>query len=1208
MGRKSRKKRERREREANSPVSRVLHDLSTPTVFPLLEAASVSPAAAHRGPSIASLFHTAVQRRNAEGRPAIASDLPTLVDAVSAEHDGAMAMLKDFQPYDTRSEVLVRWGTDLFRMIPGLLERPTAMVNQHNLLATAIDGFLVGELGFGLRDVGEVILRRLDAAATRLAPHWNEDPAATVGSHPGISAEELTAAASLPSLADVTSACTNLDRARAAAKRFVLSASKLSLDPSRPVATFGPAIAVETGPQTVWLPSGILVEALPAIGTHLAELAAGRSSRTIDKYAGTIGNHIGRLLKGSGHHITGPVRVGTGIPIHSLVMFNDRLILALDVAAGLTPSAIRTRLDEGAQALAEIQPGAEVRNLATSWRIPADAKITRLQVVAGPMHGSPLSSHGPIMTVEDLEWILYSSQRSSVDLWYFVQDLHDPGGIGSMCAWDLIDQWEVWKPQKGFYRGGMPVTSMMFAPHAAVAEWQEAAAAAPTERALHRLSLPPLRSWPFVALDHRSGTEVGDMQTDRLYEILPWSVPVAIAKVDPNGPSKHFSTLCSLAVGMAWKIEHSADAFMIAAQASGLSSVRIEFEYQTRTTGPPLTTEHCGNGVLTIGWDERLQQSLAENSFAIETLCGESVAEVFTDGAQAPFVAAWKSAPPGVRIDGFSVRQQAQRLPKAMEVHEAIRTGALRRLGEHLAAEQVEPSRLEGTKATSFESHTVFPWLLGEFHKSIAQLGADDLLRFALCQLECSNHQRFMVDKHLSWERGFPVQVGDDGGERRRRITRSTRSISFVVEEVLAHPPAGDVPADDLSWIEALAFAELCIESCFRSNAIHFQLTRTAVEISDLYEVNVVYSDDPTDVDVKAYGDARSAHMLPAGMPISTDQQVEDDAEGSEPRPVIELIPELAAIDTALRSSLGFGIDALRGVLNVATQYDASRDAPATVATPDLFVRECTDLAVGATIDEYKAALDWLTLRGKDLATDVIPHWKIESRAKRITTSPFVQTNEGTWVLPWTAESTLKILSNYLSDGRLPWPDTVLPKEVRQSPDRYRQGRNREVEKDCVAALSDRGLIVQGTLKPEKAHHYGIDSLAGEIDSLCVDPARSRIWVIEAKDPYTPYSAPQIRRHVNDFLATDKYVDRLLRKVDDIAASATSVAAALGAGDPDRSWKVQGLMVTRHREPAAFAIEPNVAFCVLDDVADVVDQDNLAGPGMHMGFEPPLES
>lgn len=672
MGRKSREKQERRERAATDSVSRVLRDFIPETLFPLLEAASISPTAAHCGPSIASLFHGALQRPNAHGRAAIAADLPALVKAVR-EEPGSIARLEDCQPYDARAEVLVRWGAGLFGLVPGSLERPTAMVNQHDRLARAIDGLLVPELGFGLHDVGEIILRRLDIAATHLAPHWPDGPAAAVGSVPRISDEEVAVAVSLPSLADIIDKCTDVDRSRAAAHRFVVSASKFQFDPYHPVATFGPAIAVRAGSQTVWLPSGILAEALPAIGANLAAIAAKRSSKANDMYAGSIANHVGRLLKGSGHHIMGPVRVGTGTPIHSLVTFNERLILALDVAAALTPSAIQARLDEGARALAGVQPGVEIKNPATSWRVPSDAKIVRLQIVAGPIHAVPLGAPGPTITVEDLEWVLYSAQHSHEDLWYFVRDLQNPGGIGGMFAWDLIDRWEAWKPQKSFYRGGVRINSMMFAPHAAVVEWQEASVAAPSERALYRLGFPPLRSWPMVALQHRRGTEVGDMRTDRVYQISPWSIPVAVAKVDPGGPSEHFSTLWSLAVGMTWKVEHSSDAFFAAAKASGLGSRRIEFEYQSRNTGPPLTTERCGNGVLTIGWDDRLQQSLAENSFAVETICGRLISDAFTDEARADFAAAWDAAPPGVRTDGFSVRQRVQKLPEPIEMHEALR-------------------------------------------------------------------------------------------------------------------------------------------------------------------------------------------------------------------------------------------------------------------------------------------------------------------------------------------------------------------------------------------------------------------------------------------------------------------------------------------------------------------------------------------------------
>lgn len=97
MGRKSREKRERRGR-GKSPLERALRDLSPAALLPLLEAASVSPTASHRGPSLATLFHRMVQRPSAGRRPAAASGLPVLVEAVSADN-GAIAALEGFQPY-----------------------------------------------------------------------------------------------------------------------------------------------------------------------------------------------------------------------------------------------------------------------------------------------------------------------------------------------------------------------------------------------------------------------------------------------------------------------------------------------------------------------------------------------------------------------------------------------------------------------------------------------------------------------------------------------------------------------------------------------------------------------------------------------------------------------------------------------------------------------------------------------------------------------------------------------------------------------------------------------------------------------------------------------------------------------------------------------------------------------------------------------------
>ena len=146
--------------------------------------------------------------------------------------------------------------------------------------------------------------------------------------------------------------------------------------------------------------------------------------------------------------------------------------------------------------------------------------------------------------------------------------------------------------------------------------------------------------------------------------------------------------------------------------------------------------------------------------------------------------------------------------------------------------------------------------------------------------------------------------------------------------------------------------------------------------------------------------------------------------------------------------------------------------------------------------------------------------------------------------------------------------------------------------------LTAKQFVVRGGITPKKAQHYGVAKLSGEIDALCIDDARSRIWVVEAKDPYTPYSARQVRRLIDDFIAPGKYIDRLLRKASDITDSASSIAAALNIEESRRTWTVVPLMVTRHLEPAAYAVDPRVPFCVLHNLGATVDQDELPRPGL----------
>ncbi len=963
------------------------------------------------------------------------------------------------------------------------------------------------------------------------------------------------------------------------------------------MSTFGRAIAVRSGAELQPLPAGLLVEVLGAAGVELAHFASERSPSANDSFAGAVGNHVAHLLRGAGLPITGPIRTDSGGPIHSLVTVSDRQLLAIDVVAGLRPGPLQSGLDSGARALRSFQPGCEVQNPATSWTLAKNAEIVRLQIVDGPQHALPLGASGPIMSVDDFEWIMRTAQPTIEDLWYFVRDLEQPPGVGRMFSWDLIDRWEVWRPRKSFYRGGVALTSMMFAPHASSAEWDEASQSAPIERALTVLRHPPLRAWPIVSCNAQRGTEVGDLVTDSVLQILPLEVPVAVAKVDPAGPVEHRSTLWSLAEDIAWKLVHSAGAFGEASHASGLDSLRIDFEFTSRTTGPPVSLRNFDQRVLTIAWDDRLQNWLARDSYEVERACGELVAQAFGISARAAFVSAWNAAPPGIRVDGFTLDQHATDLPDPRRPHEAHRSETLRPLGEHLVEGRAEPAVLEGRDASRFESQIVFPWLRGHFHAALSKLDATELHEFAFAELECAGHERVKLDMQIGWELGFPVQGESDHAARRETNARARRAIGFMVEEIMASPPTGNASVDEFDWIRALSIADLCIDSCLRSDAIHFDLDPTAVEVTDLYEVNSITLDHRGDIDFAAYKAIRSLRSLPRPEQIEIGQHEPQTPENENPTPLVELRPDLLEIDSAMRTSLGFGLDAITGALNVARQWPVTSANPTAVVEISEVVDECVDLTVGATREEYAAALDWLTLRRSDLVSDVIPHWEIERREARIVTRPLIESGDDIRILPWTADSTMRVFGNYLFDGRLPWPEKSLPQEVRKALNRYRQARNRQHEKDCVEALQDGGFIVRGSVKPEKVNNYGLSYLSGEIDALCIDVNRSRIWVVEAKDPYTPYSSRQHRNLVDDFVKDGGYIDKLRTKTGEIAQHATSIAAALDVPRPGRRWETVGLLATRHPEPAAFAHEVRVPFCTLDDLVAVIDQTSPPPPG-----------
>ena len=586
-----------------------------------------------------------------------------------------------------------------------------------------------------------------------------------------------------------------------------------------------------------------------------------------------------------------------------------------------------------------------------------------------------------------------------------------------------------------------------------------------------------------------------------MYRILAWETPVAVSLCDRSGLFPETDPLWALSKILSAKLKATKGSFLALGDAAGLTHLVFELGYDDGEDD--LVLEWFPDSVIRLRCNEHLMAAMLQDSREVESAIGHLVADALSHtGAAERFKRDWDAAPPAVRIDGIPVVQDAVELPPPIEAHDSQLNDTQRRLGNHLA-EQVDPGSYDGDDAVRIESQVIYPWLIKELHTVQARYRHEAMLEFALSQLERANNHRMVNQHRIGWRRGtFDSDAHEERSEE-DRLTVLTKCISLIVEETVARTPQGCSSPDRLGWIELLSVAQLCIESSLRSESIHLHLADATMTISDRFGIDV--SARFPEVDIHAYQDARKAAMLPDAVAMGSSEAHLPEPDDVQPQPLTDQVADLVEVDQELKAALGFGLDALRGVLSMACEWEVSSSTYIAHVSTEAFLDKLTPLWALASRDEHARALEWLTLRKTGLLDDAhdnsIEHWELERRAARVTTRPFIEDANGFYVLPWTAQFTARILRNYLIEGRLPWPDRVLPDNVCRALDRYRQRVGKAFEDECVRVLSDSRLVVRRGIKPSKAHRYGIDELYGEIDVLCVDPQTSRIWVIEAKRP-----------------------------------------------------------------------------------------------------------
>ena len=1192
MGRRSRQKRERRE-HGEGPVARVAHGRSRASLLALLEAASVSPNASQYLPSLGVVFESLANgRTRVGGRPAELSLLEPLVRAAHRECPSAGAE-EDFVPHDPRFDVRVDWAEQMFRMVAGSLERPTSDIETLRRLSAIIDPVLHEHTDYGLADVVELILRRVHAVACALAPTWPADHEQVLGSPPQLSAEELVAAAGVPPLEDQIAQCSSPERARAALQAHSVPAKKLRRDEMSMVASFGDTIAVRHGQNGFTsLPTGLIVEAFNALAGELAAKALAVDPSLDYEWLKAGWRYIGGMLDAAGLDVIGPIEDERYPYLHSVIRYCDSQYLAISVVGGLDHGALQEKIGIAASHLETVRAGSTLTAASGPAAIPASARLCRLVIVAQPQAAMLLTPHGAkcaLVTLQDLDWIRRTIGRDEIDLWYFVRDRVRQPRIGQLRAWDGIDLWEAWRGSgKSFYRGGHEVDVLYVEPHHSRREWRKAAEQRDVETALAVLGMGRISAWPIHSLEGESKL-VGNARKGASFRLLVGETPVAVA-LHPRAGTEPTSALArKLGECIAHKLECVRDRFTELMRSGERRSLQIQFAFEHSDEHPTALVARLDGNVLTFDCSPSIVELLQSDSQSVEAQFGLLLAEAITGGISiGDFTTAWNVASPGIRFDAFSVGPRVQETPEAASLHESHRSTLLAELGAHLQEAGIAAGVHRGHDAKGIETAVVVPWLTDRLHQELAQFDCSAVLRLALTQLEYTNCSRWWKIEKSAYRAGSPSDDDRLSGFSRDLLAQ-TRAINLMIEEILARPPTGTKTPTEYDWQVLLSLATLIREASFHSEALHLELAGAALHISAHYEVSISEEDTSLSIDMEAFERDRSLAALPDPVPIgTTNGQEEQDQEWT---PIEVHLPEYEAIERALKNGLGFGTDAIMGILDSAIHWPVSAPQCTELVTIDEIAADAHGANPAINLAAYTKAANWLSLGTNDFdpADPNIEHWEIERRSARIAIRPLAREEAHVWVSPWSAVVARRTWVNYLSQHRMPIRDAELPEQVATAFEKARQKRQRKFEKECLSRLNGLPLVNIAPVLPRHALRHGIQHLSGEIDILSISSERSIIFVIEAKDPFVPLSARSINQQTNDFHKAGGHIDKLDQKVRDIEASAKSLAANKGVNGPDREWSVASIMVTRHVTPAAYVRACSTAFCTIDTLRDTVE-------------------
>lgn len=1211
-------------------LHRHIRQFESESLWLLLAAAGASPAVRHKWVRVGYLVDLACKTTGLSGQLANRDALQDLL-ARAAESIGDIEMYEDYLPEDPRDDVRIRIADYTLRLGPGDIERPVADIDRALLVSRAIDPLLIDRVGFGVRDLLDVVLGYQDAATAIFAESW-PDGDIDLDADTVVTKEEVEAAERLIALGTPAHLLPT-DRHRLALKWITCTSAALSYDPGAPESPVGRFVRVEdpSWAEPRWLPLHVIPGALAAAVSELAEqVATDPDARRC--FAQAAAAEVRDALWRFGD-VFGPADY-EGAPVASprnvlqwASSATARHFVLVQVMSELSiqlftmPEELETLRATRAVAA---NPETPCRIAMTHGEITMrpGAQVVPLLVVANPGHIAPRALPGlAAVSLDDLRWMAKTAD-SELDLFNYCRDLARPD-LPPFIGWDAIDIWEWWRSNgKSFFSGGRAPSVITITPHWGTAEWKLAAKRTPVEIALARLGLPGLRDLVGDPEDDHFGPRLlaGRVQhgtpardsTGRHKAPDPtgWSVhisdiPVAVEAFREGWPTDRSKFLTDLAIGLSYAFEQITDVWVEAHSDTGVRGYVVNLSVGmtggdvlrlvgTSRSGGPTTHDEPGD-VITVEVEVELDPILSDD-FDATGAFQKSMADLITDAALAAGVtsdasdtikAAIMSRSPTFAVETLRPLTTRNDFSNPVSLNEALVSIVDRKVAEAVHDAGIEPGEYQGTAAKEIDRDVLAPTALAFLEAALASHALDELLQFGMEQIErCLAHKSRaqVAAQHatdilsVSWDPLERLHASEN------ELTTLRRCIEVALEAALRSAPSGSTPVDDLTWGEILAAARAYLAATIRSEAIHHQIGETVLKVSMSFELSTE-SDAPRGggtitgdgsgytLDNHAYLRAR---LAPKREDSSTQESEGQDAPAG---------PIPAGIDEAMLKVFGASATDVFSALTTAASWPIEPADPDAVAiAANVLADRVVEYSVypeEVTTENAKRrtfnALKLLTSTSADLLASDWKPWQARSRKRRLLIQPLAQRSDGLLIIsPRLCLATASVYLQYLRQGQLPWSQPQPPAELNKVLEATRDARNKALEHRVAKLLEDAGWTFITNIKETKPERLNLPSLQTEIDVVAGRAGDPNIWLLEVKDPSDVFAPADIRRLLDRFYLdgrTPSYNTQMARKFADLSPYPDAVAAALKLPTPDPAdpYRVRAMFVTREPTPAQFA-------------------------------------